>query len=197
MTTKALQQQLAFLREIDQLKAVVRQSPLLDRSRRENSAEHSWHLAMYALVLGEYAAGTVDMSRVLTMLLLHDIVEIDVGDLPIHGGNSAALQAQQEAAAAERLFGMLPQPQGAAMLVLWQEFEQAHSTDAKFAKALDRFQPLLANVFSGGGTWTENGVSMEQVFSRYGPVIREGAPGLWAVCEQWVIAHFQGQPIPR
>ncbi|WMJ70619.1 HD domain-containing protein [Stenotrophomonas sp. 24(2023)] len=195
MATTPLQQQLAFLREIDQLKSVVRQSPLLDRSRRENSAEHSWHLALYALVLAEHAAQAVDVSRVLSMLLLHDIVEIDVGDMPIHGGTSATLQAQQEAVAAERLFGLLPQPQGARLLALWQEFEQAQSADAKFAKALDRLQPLLVNVFTGGGTWTENGVSMEQVIARYGPVIRDGAPSLWAACEPWVAQHFQGQPV--
>lgn len=190
MQSTALEQQLNFLREIDRLKSVVRQSPLLDKSRKENSAEHSWHLAMYALLLSEYASGPVDTNRVLQMLLIHDIVEIDVGDFPIHGGTSAQLQAEQEAAAAMRLFGLLPQRQGDELLALWQEFERAESEDAKFAKALDRFQPLLINVFTGGGTWTENGVSMEQVFSRYGPVIKKGAPQLWKVCEQWVIQHF-------
>lgn len=190
MQSTALEQQLNFLREIDRLKSVVRQSPLLDKSRKENSAEHSWHLAMYALLLSEYASGPVDNNRVLQMLLIHDIVEIDVGDFPIHGGTSAQLQAEQEAAAAMRLFGLLPQRQGDELLALWQEFERAESEDAKFAKALDRFQPLLINVFTGGGTWTENGVSMEQVFSRYGPVIKKGAPQLWKVCEQWVIQHF-------
>lgn len=192
MQSTALEQQLNFLREIDRLKSVVRQSPLLDKSRKENSAEHSWHLAMYALLLSEYASGPVDTHRVLRMLLIHDIVEIDVGDFPIHGGSSPELQAEQEAAAAVRLFGLLPQPQGDALLALWQEFERAESEDAKFAKALDRFQPLLINVFTGGGTWTENGVSLEQVFSRYGPVIRRGAPQLWSVCEQWVTQHFAG-----
>ncbi|KAB2963071.1 HD domain-containing protein [Zoogloea sp.] len=192
MLTRALEQQLNFLREIDRLKTVLRQSPLLDRSRKENSAEHSWHLAMYALLLQEHAGGPVNVSRVVQMLLLHDIVEIDVGDFPIHGGSSPAQQAEQEARAAARLFGLLPPEQGDRFLALWQEFEGAESEDAKFAKALDRFQPLLINVFTGGGTWTENGVSMEQVFSRYGPVIQRGAPGLWAVCEVWVGQHFAG-----
>lgn len=190
MTLARLEQQLGFLREIDQLKSVVRQSPLLDRSRKENSAEHSWHLAMYALLLNEYAAGPVNTNRVMQMLLLHDIVEIDVGDFPIHGGSSALVQAEQEARAAARLFGMLPQLQGDQFLRLWQEFEEGETEDARFAKALDRFQPLLTNVFTGGGTWTENGVSLEQVFSRYGPVIKKGAPQLWSVCEQWVTRHF-------
>ncbi|MFL9923059.1 HD domain-containing protein [Herbaspirillum lusitanum] len=190
MELASLEKQLSFLREIDRLKSVVRQSPLLDKSRKENSAEHSWHLAMYALVLSEYACGPVNANRVIQMLLLHDIVEIDVGDFPIHGGSSAQAQAEQEASAALRLFGLLPQPQGDQFLTLWQEFERAETEDAKFAKALDRFQPLLINIFAGGGTWTESGVSLEQVLSRYGPVIKRGAPLLWTVCEQWVTQHF-------
>lgn len=193
MASTSLEKQLQFLREIDRLKTVVRQSPLLDRSRKENSAEHSWHLALYALVLSEYASGPVDTQRVMRMLLLHDVVEIDVGDFPIHGGSSAAWQAEQEDKAAQRLFGLLPSPQGDEFLALWREFEQAESEDARFAKALDRFQPLLINVFTGGGTWTESGVSREQVLARYGPVIQRGAPKLWEVCERWVAAHFAGR----
>ena len=193
MQSTALEQQLGFLREIDRLKTVVRQSPLLDRSRRENSAEHSWHLAVYALVLNEYADGPVNAGRVIKMLLLHDVVEIDAGDFPIHGGSADGRQAEREARAAARLFGLLPPPQADEFLGLWQEFEQAETEDAKFAKALDRFQPLLINIFTGGGTWTENGVSLEQVRSRYGPVIQRGAPRLWAVCERLAARHFAGQ----
>ncbi|MBN3848590.1 HD domain-containing protein [Paraburkholderia sp. Ac-20342] len=191
MQTSTLDKQLAFLKEIDRLKSVIRQSPLLDRSRKENSAEHSWHLAMYALILSEHAGETVDATRVIQMLLLHDIVEIDVGDFPIHGGTSRELQAEQESKAAVRLFGLLPQPQGSELLGLWQEFELAQTADAKFAKVLDRFQPLLVNLATGGGTWTENDVSLDQVLSRYGPVIEAGAPDLWAACERWVIEHFR------
>ncbi|MFC7518985.1 HD family hydrolase [Herbaspirillum sp. GCM10030257] len=193
MQSTALEKRLNFLREIDRLKSVIRQSPLLDKSRKENSAEHSWHLAMYALLLNEYACGPVDTNRVIQMLLLHDVVEIDVGDVPIHSGSSSESQAEQEARAATRLFGLLPQQQGSELLALWQEFELAETEDAKFAKALDRFQPLLINIFTGGGTWTENSVSLEQVFSRYGPTIKRGAPLLWAVCEQWVTQHFAAQ----
>lgn len=199
MQSTALEKQLSFLREIDRLKGVIRQSPLLDKSRKENSAEHSWHLAMYALLLSEYACGPVDTNRVIQMLLIHDVVEIDVGDFPIHSGPSSDLQAEQEARAATRLFGLLPQQQGSELLALWQEFELAETEDAKFAKALDRFQPLLINIFTGGGTWTENSVSPEQVFSRYGPVIKRGAPLLWTVCEKWVTQHFAAQAsgVPR
>lgn len=191
----SLAQQLAFLREIDRLKGVVRQSSLLDRSRRENSAEHSWHLAMYASVLGEYAGESIDAARVVQMLLLHDVVEVDVGDTPVHAARPLPeLQAERESRAAVRLFGLLPAGQGQRFLALWNEFEAGETADARFAKALDRFQPLLVNIFTGGGTWTENGVSREQVIARYGPAIRAGAPRLWAVCEQWIAEHFDLRP---
>lgn len=185
----ALEQQLTFLREIDKLKTVIRQSPLLDKSRRENSAEHSWHLAMYALILSEYASDTVNPSRVIKMLLLHDVVEIDVGDHPIHRAYSGELY-QEESAAATRLFGLLPQPQCGELNNLWQEFERAETADARFAKALDHFQPLLVNIFTDGGTWQENGVSLEQVLTRYGPTIKRGSPALWETCESLIMKHF-------
>jgi putative hydrolase of HD superfamily len=190
MTSTSLQAQLTFLREIDRLKSVIRQSPLLDRSRRENSAEHSWHLAMYALLLQEHAATPIQVERVIRMLLVHDIVEVDVGDTPIHTANPQGAQAALEARAAERLFGMLPRQQGAELLALWQEFEAAESDDARFAKALDRVQPLLANVATGGGTWAESAVTLEQVLQRYGPTIARGAPALWAACEALARDHF-------
>lgn len=190
MPLEVLERQLNFLREIDQLKGVVRQSPLLDRSRRENAAEHSWHVAMYALLLREYAAAPVDVARVIQMLLIHDIVEVDAGDHPLHLSASSTRQAELEMEAAHRLFGLLPAQQNAEMLALWREFEAGESDDAKYAKALDRFQPLVANVVSGGGTWAENNVSLEQVKARYGPTIRRGAPELWSLCEQWVAEVF-------
>ncbi|MCB5187197.1 HD domain-containing protein [Methylobacillus caricis] len=193
MSLNTLNQQFAFLREIDRLKNVIRQSPLLDRSRRENSAEHSWHLAVYALILREYAAAQVNLERVIQMLLIHDIVEVDVGDTPIHHVSSGASQAELEASAAVRLFGMIPGEQGAALLVLWREFELAESNDAKFAKALDRVQPLLVNVSTGGGTWKENSVTLEQVLQRYGPTIARGSPTLWTACEALVREHFAVQ----
>jgi putative hydrolase of HD superfamily len=193
MEETALTQQLMFLREIDRLKSVVRQSPLLDRSRKENSAEHSWHLAMYAWLLQEYAAEQVDVAKVIQMLLLHDVVEIDAGDTPIHSAKPQAEQAALETKAAVRLFGLLPETQRDQLMALWLEFERAETSDAKFAKALDRFQPLLVNVFTGGGTWSENSVSHEQVVQRCGPEIRNGAPRLWAVCEQWLAQHFSGR----
>ena len=193
MTTDALEtirRQLAFLSELDRLKSVMRQSPLIDRTRRENSAEHSWHLAMFALVLSEHAKD-VDALYVAKLLLLHDIVEIDAGDTPIHAtGRDKAVLAQEERAAAERIFGLLPPEQGQEFLSLWLEFEAGETPNARFAKALDRLQPLLLNALTHGGTWTENGVSEQQVMERYGPAIEGGSALLWQVASTLVRQHF-------
>jgi putative hydrolase of HD superfamily len=194
VTPSNLVQQLAFLREIDRLKSVVRLSPLIDGSRRENSAEHSWHLAMYALVLAEHAAGTVDVQRVVKMLLIHDIVEIDAGDVPFHVPATHVGQDERERLAAERLFGLLPAAQAAEFRELWFEFEAAESDDAKFAKALDRFQPMLHNAATAGGTWVECAVTLEQVKARCRPPIEGGAPALWAAAASMAEEHFCQAP---
>ncbi|MDC8756734.1 HD domain-containing protein [Janthinobacterium fluminis] len=191
MESNKIFRQLNFLREIDRLKSVMRQSPLLDQSRKENSAEHSWHLALYAWILAEYAAKHVDAGRVVKMLLLHDIVEVDAGDTPIHGVLDGS-QAARESLAADRIFGLLPPGQCEELQALWREFEAAESGDAQFAKALDRFQPLLINVFTEGGTWAESDVQYQQVLERYGPVIQRGAPALWEVARGWIECHFKG-----
>jgi putative hydrolase of HD superfamily len=191
-----LQQQLDFLAEIDQLKSIVRQSPIINKSRRENSAEHSWHLAMFALVLSRYAEG-IDAMHVVKLLLLHDIVEIDAGDAPIHTqGMDQALLAEAEKQAAERIFGLLPPQQGQELLSLWHEFEDAETPAARFAKALDRLQPLLLNTLTDGGTWAENGVTEQQVLDRYGPVIERGSPVLWQEARTRVRQYFQQRPHP-
>lgn len=182
--------QLAFLQEIDQLKSVIRRSPLIDQSRRENSAEHSWHLAMYAVVLARYANAPVALERVVRMLLVHDIVEIDAGDTPVHQPAGQADQGEREEAAAMRLFGMLPEAQGRELHALWTEFEAGESADARFAKALDRLQPLIHNVATGGGTWNEFGVKHAQVLERYGPAIEGGAAALWHEAKALVQQHF-------
>lgn len=186
-----LDKQLAFLREIDRLKTVVRLSPLIDRSRRENSAEHSWHLAMYALVLAEHAAGTIDILRVVKMLLIHDIVEIDAGDVPFHLPATHAGQAERERLAAERLFGLLPEAQAEEFRDLWHEFEAAGSDDARFAKALDRFQPMLHNAATDGGSWVECAVTLEQIKARCQPPIERGAPALWSAAAEMAEAHYR------
>jgi putative hydrolases of HD superfamily len=175
------------------LKSVIRQSPLINRTRKENSAGHSWHLAMFALVLGEYAVD-VDITHVVKLLLVHDVVEIDAGDAPLHAsGTDRIALAQAERAAAERIFGLLPTEQGQAFLALWLEFEDAVTAAARFAKALDRLQPLLLNVRTGGGTWAENGVTGQQVKERYGPVIEGGAPALWQEARRLVEQHFSAR----
>lgn len=175
---------LAFLAEADRLKSVLRASLLCDGSRRENSAEHSWHLALYALVLAGEAGPGVDIGRVIRMLLLHDLVEIDTGDVPIHAQNGAAhhgaAQLAAEAAAAARIFGLLPQGQGAALQALWTEFEANRTPDAVFAKSLDRAQPVMQNIASGGGSWIEYRVTYAQLVERVGLRIERGAPSLWS-----------------
>jgi len=195
MTTHDLARQLAFLKEIDRLKSIVRLSPLIDRSRRENSAEHSWHLALYALVLAEHAAGSVDVLRVVKMLLIHDIVEIDAGDVPFHLPETHAGQAEREQCAAERIFGLLPAAQATEFKALWQEFEAAESDDAKFAKALDRFQPMLHNAATDGGTWVECAVTLEQIIARCQPPIQSGAPALWEAAVGMAEDHYRNRPL--
>lgn len=174
---------LRFLAEADRLKSVYRANTLIDGSRRENSGEHSWHLALYALVLSGYAGADVDVTRVIRMLLLHDLVEIDTGDVPLHsaGGqahHSAAVQAA-ESAAAERIFGLLPASQAAEFMALWQEFEAVETPDARFAKALDRSQPVLQNLRSGGAGWVEYDVKLSDIEARVGPWVERGAPEIW------------------
>ncbi|WP_071673246.1 HD domain-containing protein [Nioella nitratireducens] len=174
-----LDAQLAFLLEADRLKQITRASYLADRSRHENSAEHSWHLTLFALVLADQAPEGVQIDRVIRMLILHDIVEIDAGDAPIHGAVDTEAMAAREQAAADRLFGLLPGDQTVEFRALWEEFEAAESPDAIFAKSLDRFQPPVLNLHSEGGSWPDYDVTEEQVRSRVGPKIARGAPGLW------------------
>jgi putative hydrolases of HD superfamily len=181
--TGRLERQFAFLNEADRLKQVLRATTLVDGSRPENSGEHSWHLALYALVLADQAGPGVSIDRVIRMLLIHDLVEIDVGDVPIHSQNGqahASVQTQAaEAKAADRIFGLLPNDLAVDLRKLWEEFEAAETPDARFAKSLDRVQPVMANLMSGGGTWTTYNVTYDQLESRVGSKIAKGAPALW------------------
>ncbi len=183
-----LSAQFAFLNEADRLKSVLRATTLVDGSRPENSGEHSWHLALYAMVLADQAAPEVDLNRVIKMLILHDLVEIDVGDVPIHSANGQAhssTSAQEaEAAAATRIFGLLPPDLGTQFRALWDEFEAAQTPSAVFAKSLDRVQPVMANLMSGGGTWITYQVTEQQLHDRVGIKIARGAPRLW----EWISA---------
>jgi len=182
--------QMAFLNEADKLKSVLRGTTLCDRSRRENSGEHSWHIALYAMTLAEHAARPVQIDRVIKMLLIHDLVEIDAGDHPIHGDHDTAAQDVIEQAAADRIFGLLPADQAQEFRALWDEFEAAQTDDAIFAKSVDRVQPVVANLESGGGTWPEYNVTPEQLDTRVGAKVRKGAPALWAHLKGRIDAWF-------
>ncbi|MEP6508419.1 MAG: HD domain-containing protein [Gemmatimonadales bacterium] len=174
-----LDRQLAFLRELDKLKGVSRRISLIDRSRLENSAEHSWHLGTMAVTLAEYAPAGTDIGRVVEMLLVHDIVEIDAGDTFAFDAAANVDKAERETLAAERLFGLLPDDDARRLRDLWNEFEQSATPTSRFANALDRFQGLLMNDAPGdGGTWRIHGVSKKQVLTRMAP-IQSGAPALW------------------
>jgi putative hydrolase of HD superfamily len=162
-----LAEQLRFVKEIDRLKTVLRQSPLTDASRRENSAEHSWHLAMMAVTLGEYAPQGTDLNRVLIMVLLHDLVEIDAGDTFLYASDAAQAEAERaERAAADRIFALLPPDQGRTLRAVWDEFEDRRTPAARFARALDRLQPMLANYHTGGGTWRTHEVTADRVLAK-------------------------------
>lgn len=188
--TARIDAQINFLREADKLKSVLRASRLIDGSRRENSAEHSWHIMMYALVLADQAGADVCIDRVLKMLLLHDLVEIDAGDAPIHAKVDHAAMATREIAAADRLFALLPGDQGDQFRALWEEFEAAQSPDAVFARCIDRVQTPVANLASGGGSWIDYDVTLEQMDTRVGAPVNRGAPGLWAWLRPQLVSFF-------
>lgn len=173
-----LDQQMRFVGEIGRLKGVLRQTMLAGPGRRENSAEHSWHLAMMAVTLGEHAPPGTDIGRVTAMLLLHDLVEIDAGDLFVYA--DAAQQARQEEAeraAADRIFALLPPDQTARFRGLWDEFEERRTAEARFARGLDRLQPMLENLTAGGGTWKEHGITADQVLAKV-QLIEDGSASL-------------------
>jgi putative hydrolase of HD superfamily len=173
------ERQLAFIIEADRLKEIQRRSYLISGARVENSAEHSWHLALNALILGEYANTGLDTFRVLRMLLIHDLVEIDAGDTFCYDAAGNATKAAREQAAADRLFGLLPPDQGADLRALWEEFEAGVTPEARFAVAMDRLMPVLHNLRNHGRGWREHVVNAEQVLTR-NALIGEGSEKLWA-----------------
>ena len=195
-TDPVMDQRYAFWCEADRLKGVLRATPILDGSRPENSGEHSWHVMLYALTLADQARGTIDASRAIMMMLLHDIVEVDAGDTPIHGAVTAEAQQAQEDAeikAADRLFGLLPSAQGQNLRSIWEEFEAAATPTALYAKSIDRAQPVLHNLANDGGSWRTYNVKLSQLDIRVGDKITRGCPALWpfirARVEPWFIAQ--------
>ena len=178
MSTERLSRQLAFLLEADKLKSILRRTPLGDNSRLENSAEHSWHLTLAALTLEEYAPAGTDLLHALSLLVVHDLVEIDAGDTFAYDHAAQDTRRERELAAADRIFGLLDPDQGARFRALWEEFEAQSTPSARFANALDRLQPLLLNASSGGGSWTAHAVVRSQVLRRMDP-IRTWMPAAW------------------
>ncbi len=189
--TSRIERQLAFLNEADKLKSVMRGTTLNDGSRKENSAEHSWHIALYVLTLAEHANRPINVDRVIKMLLLHDIVEIDAGDNPIHGDHDPVEMEKVEKAAADRIFGLLPKDQRDGFRALWDEFEAAETDDAIFAKSIDRVQPVIANLESGGGSWREYDVDQEKLERRVAVKVKRGAPAIWDVLKNRIDAWFE------
>lgn len=177
--TARLASQVGFVLEADRLKSVLRRGYLADRSRYENSAEHSWTLALMALVLAEHAAEPVDVATVVRMVVIHDLVEVDAGDTYVYDDAARADQAVREQQAADRLFGLLPPDQGTALRALWDEFEAGATPEARFARSLDRFAGFLLNHASAGASWRENGITADRVFAR-NQTIDAGSPDLWA-----------------
>ncbi len=179
MQNKRLEKQIGFILEVDKLKTIERQTLITDASRQENDAEHSWHLALMALVLGEYAKdNTLDLLHVIRMVLIHDLVEIDAGDTYCYDSAGYTDKAQRETAAAERIFNLLPPDQASEFRALWDEFEAGKSAEARFANALDRLQPLMHNAFTEGRMWKKHGIRKSQVVER-NQKIEAGAPDLW------------------
>lgn len=185
-----LDQQLQFLNEADKLKSTLRATKLCDGSRRENSGEHSWHIALYAMTLAEHASVPIDVTRVIQMLLIHDLVEIDAGDVPIHAVHDMEKHQLIEQAAATRIFGLLPDDQANFYRALWDEFEAAESNDAIFAKSIDRVQPVISNLENNGGTWRDFDVTAEQLESRVGLKVQRGAPAIWEILQSRIQAFF-------
>ena len=173
---------LRFLVEVDRVKQVVRHNPLADGSRRENDAEHMWHLALAVVVLAEHAAEPVDLTRVLTMALVHDLVELDAGDVLVYDTTGRVAQHDAEVRAAERIFGLLPDDQASELRVAWEEFEARRTPEARFAAAVDRLLPVLLNHAAGGGAWVDHGVGHQAARQANAHVV-EGSPALAAAVE--------------
>lgn len=185
MQTENLLQQVAFIKEIDKLKYIQRKTKLFNSDRHENDAEHSWHLAMMTIVLAEHSDKPIDVLKVVKMVLIHDIVEIDAGDVFIYDTVKNHTNTDEELIAAQRIFGLLPKEQAEEFIAIWQEFEDGKTDEAKFAKTMDRFEPLLQNTSNNGGTWTEFGVPYQKVYDKK-LAIKDGSSTIWNYAENLI-----------
>ncbi len=180
-----LQRQMEFLRELDRLKSVFRRNHLADGSRLENDAEHSWYFAVAAMILAEHAAAAVDVARVIRMALVHDVVEIDAGDTFIYDESAKQGQAEREARAAARLFGLLPDEQARELLALWREFEEGATPEARYARAIDRIVAVILNYASQGKTWRQHRIPKRQILA-INERIAAGSPSLWSYVRELI-----------
>ncbi|MBL3657629.1 HD domain-containing protein [Fulvivirga sp. 2943] len=185
MNMERLLKQIEFIKQIDQLKYIARKTKLFNSDRHENDAEHSWHLAMMAMVLLEHANEEVDLLKVIKMVLIHDIVEIDAGDTFLYDTSKDHVNTEEELVAANRIFGLLPEDQAEEFIAIWREFEAAETKEAKFAKTLDRFEPVLQNLSNQGGTWAEYDVELSRIFQKIG-VIENGSDFIWEYTKEEV-----------
>lgn len=185
MQTENLSKQINFIKEIDKLKYIQRKTKLFNSDRHENDAEHSWHLAMMTIVLAEHADQPIDVLKVLKMVLIHDIVEIDAGDTFIYDNTKNHSNTEEELIAAERIFGLLPPEQAQEFIAIWKEFEDGETHEAKFAKSMDRLEPLLQNTSNNGGTWAEFNVSYQKVYDKK-KAIKNGSTTIWSYAENLI-----------
>lgn len=185
METNNLEKQVAFIKEIDKVKYILRQSRLFNSDRRENDAEHSWHLAVMAIVLAEHSDRPIDLLKVLKMVLIHDVVEIDAGDTFFYSSTENHDNREEELAAAKRIFGILPEEQAEELIAIWNEFEDAETNEAKFAKSLDRFEPLLQDAVNDGGSWAEFDVPYQTVYD-LNKTIKNGSTTMWNYAEDLI-----------
>lgn len=185
MHPQSLLQQVAFIKEIDKLKYIQRKTKLFNSDRHENDAEHSWHLAMMTIVLAEHSDQPIDLLKVVKMVLIHDIVEIDAGDVFIYDTVKNHTNTDEELLAAQRIFGLLPKEQAKEFIAIWQEFEEGKTNEAKFAKTMDRLEPLLQNTSNNGGTWKEFEVPYQKVYDKK-VAIKDGSATIWKYAENLI-----------
>lgn len=191
-----LQQKLEFIMEIDRLKTIVRQSYITDGSRKETDTDHSWHLAMMAVVLKEYSNQEIDVLKTVTMVLIHDIVEIDAGDTYAYDEGGNGTKREREVKAANRIFGLLPENQKQEFLDLWEEFEAGETPESRFANTLDKVQPILLNDATNGRAWREHGVREEQVLKR-NTYTKDGSMALWLTVKELIEKNVEAGNIKR
>lgn len=197
MEKERLEKQFAFIREIDREKYIGRQTYLSDGKRKENDAEHAWHMAVMTLLLAEYANEKIDLLKTIAMLLVHDIVEIDAGDTYAYDEGAKKTQKQREEKAAERIYGILPEDQGEKLKKIWEEFEEGITPEARFARVMDNLQPMMLNAATDGKAWTEHGVSLSQILER-NKNTHKGSEMLWEYAlEQWIRPNLEAGRIKK